>query len=137
MHLVLDDLGPYRRDLGDLMTQGHGVGAVKCGPTPGTARGLAGDGLVKPIGRDQRSDGPSVPGLSAPLLDRGRPGGLAFEMDRVSGRGLRGVVRVGVELGLERMDLGLQGVDLEPHCLDESPDLDWQGVPDGLWQRCG
>jgi len=135
VHLVLDDLGSDRRDFGDLMPRGLGVGALQGETASGATSGFAGDGVMELVGRDQGSSGPLVPGLAAAFFARGELGRLTFEMDGVAGGGLRGVAGVGAEAVLERMNLTLQGIDLEPHRLDEGPDLDRQSIPNIVRQR--
>jgi hypothetical protein len=66
--LVLDDAGLDRWDLGDLVADGVGVGAIERCSATGAALGLADEGLGQLVLRDERSNSPLMAGLAAPLL---------------------------------------------------------------------
>lgn len=132
MDAVLDDGGPNLGNLGDLMANRLGIIAIKVVAAAGADGRLALDGADQLLGRHQRPSVAFVSLLAAAFFARGDKPRAAFEMRRVSGRGFRGVRRVGVEAILQRDDLGSQGLHLKPQRLDQRPRLGWRGLPNVL-----
>jgi hypothetical protein len=118
MESILRDHWLDRRDLGDLMKQGLGILTDQAMATPSAVRGLADDGLMDLLGRDQWPAVAAMAGLSpTPLAGRG---GERASLDGggIGGRGLGGVGGILVELFFEVSDPLLQVVnDPGDHCL--------------------
>ena len=111
MEPVLDHVGPDLGQLGDLVADRPGVGALQGPAAAAAVRRLALDDCRQPLGRDQLAGVSPMSALPAPLLPRRRPGRAALDVRRVAGRRPRGVGRVLAEPRLQRGDPPLEGLD--------------------------
>ena len=115
------------------MADGLGVVPVEGVAAAGAGGGLDLDGAGQLLDGDQLASMSLVTGLAAPPFLGGRPGRLAFDVERLGGGRPGGVRRVPIDPGLEGGDPLLEGLDQgEDGRLSIGRDLDPEVI--GQWR---
>jgi hypothetical protein len=121
------------------VTRGLGIPAVQRASPAAAVRRLASNDFLHLLHRHPHPLGVWMPWLGAPLAPRGRARRFALDLRPVRRRRARGVLRILLELRLQRRYLRLQGGNALLVPLHHQPEhrlaLRWNPVPQFLGQR--